>query len=88
MEIKALDWLNASAAELDTLFDGVETVISTCYYTVISEQKVLVDAAKRAGVRRFIPCDFGPPAPHGVMVLHDRVSTNQLMEYRKLTPDV
>jgi len=34
-------------------------------------QTRLVDAAKRADVKRFIPSDFGTPCPPGVMKLHD-----------------
>lgn len=76
VEIRPSDWEKASADELDKLFDGAEIVISTCHYTSIPSQTVLVDAAKRAGVKRFIPCDFGTPAPRGVMGLRDGVSTD------------
>lgn len=78
VEIKPLDWQNSSAEELDTLFHGAETVISTCYVTAILDQKVLVDAAKRAGVKRFVPCDFGTPAPRRIMALRDEVSMKPL----------
>lgn len=87
VEIKQLDWQTASAAELDALFEGVDTVISTCYFSAIPDQKLLVDAAKRTGVKRFIPCDFATPAPPGVMMLHDTVSTEPLLDQSfSLTP--
>lgn len=79
VEIRAFDWQTARPSELDKHFEGVETVISTCYYSkpAILGQKALVDAAKRSGIKRFIPCDFGTPAPPGIMDLRDNVSSSR-----------
>ena len=40
---------------------------------VILQQKNLVLAAKAAGVKRFVPCDFGTPGAQGVRELLDQV---------------
>lgn len=82
VDIKPVDWQNASAAELDELFKGTETVICTCNGAGLLDQKHLIDAAKRNGIRRFIPSDFAIPVPHGVMNLHDTVRANQnILQY-------
>lgn len=75
VEIHALDWQTAGADKLVELFRGADTIISTVFWGagVILDQKKLVDAAKSAKVKRFIPCDFGTACPPGVMQLHDDV---------------
>lgn len=73
VEIHSIDWQTAGTEKLDELFQGAHTVISTVYWGVILDQKILVDAAKRANVQRFIPCDFATACPPGVMKLHDDV---------------
>ncbi|KAF9019734.1 hypothetical protein BDZ89DRAFT_307817 [Hymenopellis radicata] len=47
----------------------------------MTDQKPLVLAAKRAGVGRIIPSDFGPHAPRGVMPMHDMVGFPKSQEY-------
>ncbi|KAI5118179.1 hypothetical protein M0805_008420 [Coniferiporia weirii] len=71
VEIRLLDLEKASIDQLVHALDGVETVISTIEWTYLELQKSLVDAAKKAGVKRFIPCDWGTASPRGVMKLHD-----------------
>jgi hypothetical protein len=73
VEIRASDWQNGSGPQLDELFSGVDILISTVTATVILEQKVLVDAAKRANVKRFVPCDFGTACVPGTRDLYDEV---------------
>ena len=48
-------------------------VISALHVSEIPNQKVLVDAAKRAGVKRFIPSDWCNACVPGVMDLYDNV---------------
>lgn len=74
VEIRVSDWLTDSNEELDRLFAGVNIAISTVNSKVIPDQKVLVDAAKRANVKRFIPCDFATPCIPGVRHLFDEVN--------------
>ena len=63
----------------DQLLDalkGVDTLVSAILYTQLHLQYLLADAAREAGVKRFVPCDFGTPCVRGgVRQLHDEVST-------------
>ncbi|KAH8433991.1 aromatic alcohol reductase [Aspergillus melleus] len=47
-----------SESDLEAAFKGKDAVISTVGATGFAEQKKLVDAALRAGVKRFIPSEF------------------------------
>lgn len=61
--------------DLVSLLKGADVVISTIVATALLDQIPLANAAKKAGVGRFIPCTFAtacPPA--GVMGLRDMVS--------------
>ncbi|KAI0827595.1 NAD-P-binding protein [Trametes gibbosa] len=60
---------------LDTLkahLAGVDILISAVVAWSITDQKDLFRAAKEAGVRRVVPCDFGTPGQRGVRELHDQ----------------
>ncbi len=72
VEIRAIE-LSNPPAELDAALKGVETVISTTFYTEIDNQVHLADAAKRVGVKRFIPDDWASPSRRGVRKLYDQV---------------
>ncbi len=61
-----------SPEKLETYLKGVDVLISTVL--VMVDQKSLILAAKKAGVGRVVPSDFGPTAPKGVMDMHDLVS--------------
>ncbi|KAF9489809.1 NAD-P-binding protein [Pleurotus eryngii] len=61
--------ITESPEKLQSYLKGVDVLISTVLLMV--DQKPLMLAAKKAGVRRVIPSDFGPTAPKGVMDLHD-----------------
>lgn len=80
VHIDTVDWQLADHAELERLFSGVHIAISTihCGQGFILDQKKLVNAAKEAGVQRFIPCDFCPICPSGVTKLQDEVSRRLL----------
>jgi hypothetical protein len=47
-----------SQAELVKAFEGQDSVVSTVGATGFEEQKVFIDAAIEAGVRRFIPSEL------------------------------
>lgn len=50
--------INSPKEELVAALKGVDMVISAVlYYSEIPSQMVLVDAAKEAGVKRFVPND-------------------------------
>lgn len=52
---------------------GIDVVVSGIYWLNLDDQLPLIQAAKVAGVKRFVPCNFGTPAPRGVMKLLDHV---------------
>ncbi|KAM0327216.1 hypothetical protein ACHAQA_006350 [Verticillium albo-atrum] len=58
--------------DLIRLLTGVDVLISAVNASVLTDQKLLANAAKKAGVGRFVPCFFGTiAAPAGVMVLRE-----------------
>ncbi|KAI5118178.1 hypothetical protein M0805_008419 [Coniferiporia weirii] len=71
VEIRLLDLKNDSVEQLVEALVGVDTVISTIEWTDLELQKPLIDAAKKTGVKRFVPCDWATASPRGVMGLHD-----------------
>lgn len=68
-----MDLQSATAYELDEAFRGADIVISAVDAESIKLQYPLVDAAKRAGVSRFVPCDFATACVRGARSLHDEV---------------
>ena len=54
--------------------EGVDIVISTVSVVQVDNQPEMIDAAKAAGVKRFIPCDFGTPCIKGERRMFDMVS--------------
>ncbi|KAH7200653.1 isoflavone reductase [Fusarium oxysporum] len=58
--------------ELVHLLTGAHVVISAVTATALADQIPLADAAKKAGVGRFVPCSFATVAPpRGVMKLRE-----------------
>lgn len=68
-----MDLENSNVDQIAELLDGVDTVISTIFVTQIHLQKTLADASKKAGVKRFVPCDWGPACVRGVRKMFDEV---------------
>ncbi|OTA95364.1 hypothetical protein M434DRAFT_393940 [Hypoxylon sp. CO27-5] len=64
--------LTGAQDDLIQILTGIDVVISCIVYTNLNDQIPLAEAAKKAGVKRFVPCDFSTPAPRGVMILHDQ----------------
>ena len=73
VEIRLLDLENGPAEEREKALLGVDIVISTIEWTQLHLQKPLIDAAKKAGVKRFIPCDWGTSCVRGVRKVYDEV---------------
>jgi hypothetical protein len=48
-------------------------LISLVTAEAIMDQKNIFKAAKKVGVKRIVPCDFGTACPPGVRALHDNV---------------
>jgi hypothetical protein len=100
VEIRASDWQTDGPEKLDQLFSGSDVVISTVNSEAHLDQKILVDAAKRANVKRFIPSDFGIVRVPGVNDIFDKVKSHfmkslngtsdlawQILEIRKYIED-
>lgn len=77
-EIVAID-LDGPRDALVAALRNHDVVISAIRAWALDKQIPLVDAAKEAGVARFVPCDFGTVCPPGVMSLRDRVWLSSLL---------
>lgn len=54
---------------------GQDVIISAISPMSIKDQIPLVDAAVKAGVGRFVPCDWGPAAPpRGLLTMREKAS--------------
>lgn len=73
VEIAKIDLTEDSDEQLEAALQGVDTIICTLIFDRIDLQPRLVDVAIKAGVRRFVPSDFGTPGRKGVRLLHDDV---------------
>ncbi|KAI1098732.1 NAD(P)-binding protein, partial [Jackrogersella minutella] len=50
---------------------GIDVIVSCIVYSSVLDQIPLAEAAKQAGVKRFVPCNFSTSAPRGVARMHD-----------------
>jgi hypothetical protein len=67
--------ISSPVEELVPLLHGVDIFISAISGMALLEQMGIVTAAKRAGVKRFVPCAFATVCPAGgVMRLRDEVN--------------
>ncbi|KAH9889067.1 NAD-P-binding protein [Cubamyces lactineus] len=71
VEIRVGD-ITDSVEKLTQALAGVDVFISTVVAWLIGEQRGVIRAAKAAGVKRVIPCDFATPGDKGVRGLHDQ----------------
>ena len=53
--------------------EGIDVVISPLNVFQVDNQYELIDAAKAAGVKRFIPSDFGTTYVRGKSQMYDQV---------------
>lgn len=60
--------------ELVSVLDGIDIVISAIHYQSLADEIPLSNAAKAAGVGRYVPCFFATVGPRGIMQLRDRAS--------------
>lgn len=74
VEIRKCD-LKGSEDSLSEVLTGIDVVISCVGPSEQQDQIPLAKAAKKAGVKRFVPCAFITIAPPGgIMWLRDEVS--------------
>lgn len=57
LAVKKVDYTSFDA--LKSAFDGQDAVVSVVATLAVAGQKVAIDAAVAAGVKRFIPSEFG-----------------------------
>ena len=74
VEVRILDTENWSIEQLAGKMHNVDIVISAYTAEYLDSQRSLVDAAKKAGVKRFIPNDWATACVPGVRKFHDAVS--------------
>ncbi|KAL7922898.1 hypothetical protein ACQKWADRAFT_326525 [Trichoderma austrokoningii] len=73
-----------SLSGLAEAFKGKDVVICTITSTAISEQRIIIDAAIQASVKRFIPADFGALSTDpGAKDLPIHIPTGQIRQYLK-----
>lgn len=58
-KVKVVDVDFASVESLESALAGQEVVISTVASSALESQIILIDAAVAAGVKRFIPSEYG-----------------------------
>lgn len=64
--------LSGPIQEIVALLQGIDTIISAIFPLNVADQIPLINAAVQAGVKRFVPCNWGPPAARGgIMELRD-----------------
>jgi hypothetical protein len=59
VDIRLADLESPDAAQLRSVLEGIDILLSAIDSRVLDQQKPLFSAAKEAGVKRIIPCDFG-----------------------------
>jgi len=70
-EIRTFDLDNFQIANAEKLFEGVDTVIAAFQFTHAHTQYPLIEAAKKVGVKRFVPCDWATPCIKGIRRMFD-----------------
>ncbi|KAL1657664.1 NmrA-like family-domain-containing protein [Schizophyllum commune] len=70
--IHKADLLSATQERLEEILTGADIAIAALLPNCIEAQKKIADAGKAVGIKRFVPNDFGPSCPKGVMILQDR----------------
>lgn len=80
--VKPIDLAEPSDAVQETLI-GMDVVISCLTLLQLKEELNLVEAARAAGVGRYVPSFFGPCCPpRGVMLLREMVRSLPLQRER------
>ncbi|KAK1512437.1 uncharacterized protein CCOS01_14677 [Colletotrichum costaricense] len=76
--------LEGPRAELVDVLEGADVLISTIHVSALGSQIPLADAAKAAGVKRFVPCFFATVAPaKGVLTLR-QLKEEALLHAKKI----
>lgn len=73
LRIVALDLATGTKAEFLQALEGLDVLVSAVSYKALTDQLRLLEAVKEAGIKRFVPCFWGTPAPRGEQHLLDLV---------------
>ena len=86
--VKTIDVEKATASDLASIFEGIDTVISCLLVLPFTKQSVVVDACKLAGVKRFLPSEWATAAKRGIIPIKDEVIMSPCIREtrRKLNP--
>jgi hypothetical protein len=86
VEVVIGDLENQSVDEVSELITGFDIIISAAPPEAQLDQIVLIDAAAKAGIKRFVPCGFTTISPPGgIMKLRDeREQVHQRIWYHHL----
>jgi hypothetical protein len=76
VEIRTGDIDNDSVESLTNLLQGVDILVSAARSDKFTVELRLFDAAKAAGVSRVVPSEWGPYAPEGAILIHDKVRSS------------
>ncbi|TDL19856.1 NAD-P-binding protein [Rickenella mellea] len=71
VDIRVVDLGNIDH-RLDDALQGIHAVVSAISASKLDLQRPIVDAAKKAGVKRFVPSDFGSACTRGVRPRFDQ----------------
>ncbi|KAK6068161.1 isoflavone reductase family protein [Seiridium cupressi] len=64
--------LKGPKKDLVDILTGIDVIVSCIYWLNLDDQIPLMEAAKEAGVKRFVPSSFMTAAPRGVMLLTEK----------------
>ncbi|KAH8823145.1 NAD-P-binding protein [Flagelloscypha sp. PMI_526] len=70
VEIRAGSIEDSDPTKLDELVKGIDILVLTVLFH--TDQRPIILASKRQGVKRVVPSDWGPPIPRNVMDLNDQ----------------
>lgn len=84
VKVKPIDYTSISA--LTDAFTGVDAVVSCLGYYALDHQANLVEAAAKAGVKRFIPAEYGAdllnPKTREFLVLASKIQVQDLLKVK------
>lgn len=80
VKVVVSDLINQDVEEIADLLAGYDTVISAVATTAQLDQLKLVDAAAKAGIKRFIPCGFTSISPPGGVMSLIRTDKEKIHE--------
>jgi len=69
--IRTFDLDHFTPSDAEKLFEGIDVVLAAFQITHLHIENALIDAAKKVGVKRFVPCDWSTATVKGVREMFD-----------------